>query len=40
MLSGLITAGVIMCLVFILGTVYYINKAYSKKWEHDDSDPV
>ena len=36
MLAGLITAGVAMTLVFVLGTVFYINKAYSKKWDKDD----
>lgn len=38
MLSGLIAGGIIMSLVFIGGTILYINKAYSKKWEENDSD--
>jgi hypothetical protein len=38
MLSGLIAGGIIMSLVFIGGTILYINKAYSKKWEEDDTD--
>jgi hypothetical protein len=38
MLAGLIAGGIIMSLVFIGGTILYINKAYSKKWEEDDSD--
>lgn len=36
MLAGLITAGVVMTLLFILGTVFYINKAYAKKWDKDE----
>ncbi|MEY4480445.1 MAG: hypothetical protein RLZZ267_1123 [Bacillota bacterium] len=38
MLSGLIAGGIIMSLIFIGGTVLYINKAYSKKWEEEESD--
>jgi hypothetical protein len=38
MLAGLITAGIAMTLVFILGTVFYINKAYAREKQDRNRD--